>query len=196
LAKAYNGPPVFEDVTFAVERGQRLLVMGLNGAGKTSLLRLLAGLSEPSAGAWRAGVGVSIGYYAQEHEGIIAGRTVVDHLREQSSAPEAELRGLLGMFGLVGDKAFQDASTLSAGKRRSWRWPSSWPAGTIACCSTSPPTTWTHRHARVSAGPFEWPGAMVVVSHDSGFVSELAPDRVLLMPDGKRTPGAMTSSTS
>src|SRR5208282_260260 len=83
LVKAYSGPPVFEDVTFAVERGQRLLVMGLNGAGKTSLLRLLAGLSEPTAGTWRAGVGVSVGYYAQEHEGIVSGRTVVDHLREQ-----------------------------------------------------------------------------------------------------------------
>src|ERR1019366_10824980 len=117
LAKAYGGPPVFEDVSFAVERGQRLLVMGLNGAGKTSLLRLLAGLSEPTAGAWRAGVGVSIGYYAQEHEGIVGGRTVIDHLREQSSVPEAELRSLLGMFGLVGDKAFQDASTLSGGEK-------------------------------------------------------------------------------
>ena len=186
LAKAYNGPPVFEDVTFAVERGQRLLVMGLNGAGKTSLLRLLAGLSEPSAGAWRAGVGVSIGYYAQEHEGIIAGRTVVDHLREQSSAPEAELRGLLGMFGLVGDKAFQDASTLSGGEKTKLAL-AQLVAGRHNCLLLDEPTNNLDPPSRQGIGRAlsEWPGAMVVVSHDSGFVSELAPDRVLLMPDGE-----------
>jgi ATPase subunit of ABC transporter with duplicated ATPase domains len=186
LAKAYNGPAVFEDVSFAVERGQRLLVMGLNGAGKTSLLRLLAGLSEPSAGAWRAGVGVSVGYYAQEHEGIIAGRTVVDHLREQSSAPEAELRGLLGMFGLVGDKAFQDASTLSGGEKTKLAL-AQLVAGRHNCLLLDEPTNNLDPPSRQGIGRAlsEWPGAMVVVSHDSGFVSELAPDRVLLMPDGE-----------
>jgi ATPase subunit of ABC transporter with duplicated ATPase domains len=160
--------------------------MGLNGAGKTSLLRLLAGLSEPSAGAWRAGVGVSIGYYAQEHEGIIAGRTVVDHLREQSSAPEAELRGLLGMFGLVGDKAFQDASTLSGGEKTKLAL-AQLVAGRHNCLLLDEPTNNLDPPSRQGIGRAlsEWPGAMVVVSHDSGFVSELAPDRVLLMPDGE-----------
>ncbi len=185
LVKAYSGPPVFEDVTFAVERGQRLLVMGLNGAGKTSLLRLLAGLSEPTAGTWRAGVGVSVGYYAQEHEGIVSGRTVVDHLREQSSAPEAELRGLLGMFGLVGDKAFQDASTLSGGEKTKLAL-AQLVAGRHNCLLLDEPTNNLDPPSRQGIGRAlsEWPGAMVVVSHDSGFVAELAPDRVLLMPDG------------
>src|SRR5207253_9824839 len=68
LAKGYGGPLVFRDVSFEVERHQRLLVMGLNGAGKTSLLRILAGESEPNAGSFRLGHGVSLGYYAQEHE--------------------------------------------------------------------------------------------------------------------------------
>src|SRR5205823_8532890 len=64
LAKGYGGPLVFRDVAFEVERHQRLLVMGLNGAGKTSLLRILAGQSEPNAGSFRLGHGVSLGYYA------------------------------------------------------------------------------------------------------------------------------------
>ena len=49
VAKSYDGPPVFSDVTFALERGERLLVLGLNGAGKTSLLRILAGEATPIA---------------------------------------------------------------------------------------------------------------------------------------------------
>jgi ATPase subunit of ABC transporter with duplicated ATPase domains len=185
LAKAYGAEPVFEDVTFVVERGQRLLVMGLNGAGKTSLLRILAGLAAPTAGQWHSGVGVSLGYYAQEHEGIVAGRSVVAHLQEQSGAPETELRGLLGMFGLVGDKAFQDASTLSGGEKTKLAL-AQLVAGRHNCLLLDEPTNNLDPPSREGIGRAlsEWPGAMVVVSHDSGFVAELAPDRVLMMPDG------------
>ncbi|TMC80787.1 MAG: ABC-F family ATP-binding cassette domain-containing protein, partial [Chloroflexi bacterium] len=117
LAKGYGGPLVFRDVSFEVERHERLLVMGLNGAGKTSLLRILAGQSEPNAGSFRLGHGVSLGYYAQEHEGIRSGVTVLAHMREQSDAEERVLRALLGMLGLTGDIARQDAGTLSGGEK-------------------------------------------------------------------------------
>jgi ATPase subunit of ABC transporter with duplicated ATPase domains len=117
LAKGYGGPLVFRDVSFEVERGQRLLVMGLNGAGKTSLLRILAGESQPNAGSFRLGHGVSLGYYAQEHEGIRAGVPVLAQIREHSDAEEPVLRALLGMFGLTGDVARQDAATLSGGEK-------------------------------------------------------------------------------
>src|SRR5256885_17149749 len=56
-------------------------------------------------------------YYAQEHEGIRAGVSVLQHMREQSDADERELRSLLGMFGLTGDIARQDAGTLSGGEK-------------------------------------------------------------------------------
>jgi len=185
LTKSYGGPPVFEDVTFALERAQRLLVMGLNGAGKTSLLRILAGLTVPTLGSWRSGVGVSIGYYAQEHEGIVAGLTVLAHLREHSGAPETELRSLLGMFGLVGDKAFQDASTLSGGEKTKLAL-AQLVAGRHNCLLLDEPTNNLDPPSREGIGEAlsAWPGAMIVVSHDAGFVNERAPDRVLLMPDG------------
>ena len=77
LAKDYGGPPVFADVTFAVGRGERLLVLGLNGAGKTSLLRILTGQIDADAGTFAYGHGVEPGYYAQEHEGIRDGVDVL-----------------------------------------------------------------------------------------------------------------------
>ncbi|HTW08330.1 MAG TPA: ABC-F family ATP-binding cassette domain-containing protein [Acidimicrobiales bacterium] len=186
LAKAYDAAnPVFTDVSFAVERGQRLLVMGLNGAGKTSLLRILAGLVHPTTGSWRSGVGVSVGYYAQEHEGIVAGRSVLDHMRQESGAPEVELRGLLGMFGLVAEKATQDAGTLSGGEKTKLAL-AQLVAGSHNCLLLDEPTNNLDPPSREGIGRAlsDWPGTMVVVSHDSGFVAELAPDRVLMMPEG------------
>ena len=185
LAKAYGGPPVFEDVTFAVERGERLLIMGLNGAGKTSLLRILAGWSEPTAGTWRTGVGVSPGYYAQEHEGVRAGLSVLDHLRDALVTSERDRRALLGMFGLVGDIAFQDAGTLSGGEKTKLAL-AQLVAGQHNLLLLDEPTNNLDPPSRDAIGTAlsTWPGTMILVSHDVGFVSELAPDRVLLMPDG------------
>ncbi|MGI8492597.1 MAG: ABC-F family ATP-binding cassette domain-containing protein [Acidimicrobiales bacterium] len=185
LAKAYGGPPVFRDVSFAVERSERLLIMGLNGAGKTSLLRILASQSDPTAGTWRAGLGVSIGYYAQEHEGIRPGMGVLAHMSELSKAAEKELRGLLGMFGLSGEVAFRDAATLSGGEKTKLAL-AQLVAGAHNLLLLDEPTNNLDPPSREAIGRAlaDWPGAMVVVSHDAGFVSELRPDRVLLMPDG------------
>ena len=117
LAKGYGGPAVFTDITFQVEKGQRLLIMGYNGAGKSSLLRIIAGATKADAGGFRTGVGVSVGYYAQEHEGLDPARTVLDHMRDASDADDPVLRQIVGMFGLHGDKAFQPAGTLSGGEK-------------------------------------------------------------------------------
>src|SRR5712692_331871 len=185
LAKGYGGPPVFRDVTFEVERGQRLLVMGLNGAGKTSLLRILAGQSEPNAGRFRLGHGVSMGYYAQEHEGIRAGVPVLTHMRQMSDADERLLRALLGTFGLSGDIARQDAGTLSGGEKTKLAL-TQLVAGQHNLLMLDEPTNNLDPMSRAATGEAlaAWPGTMIVVSHDVEFVRALAPDRALLMPDG------------
>jgi len=187
LAKGYGGPLVFRDVTFGVERQDRLLVMGLNGAGKTSLLRILAGQSEANAGTFQLGHGVSMGYYAQEHEGIRAGVTVLAHMREQ--APEAEervLRALLGMFGLTGDVARQDAGTLSGGEKTKLAL-AQLVAGRHNLLLLDEPTNNLDPPSRtgVARALAEWPGTMVIVSHDREFVEALQPGRVMFMPEGR-----------
>ena len=191
LAKAYGGPAVFESVDFAVERGRRLLVMGLNGAGKTSLLRILAGVTEPTAGTFRLGLDVSAGYYAQEHEGISAGVNVLEHMRGSAAGPmpDVEMRALLGMFGVSGDMAFQDAATLSGGEKTKLAL-AQLVAGRHNLLLLDEPTNNLDPPSREAIGQAlaAWPGAMVVVSHDAAFVSELEPDEVLLMPDGTVDP--------
>src|SRR3984893_10111025 len=185
LAKGYGGPLVFRDVTFEVERGQRLLVMGLNGAGKTSLLRILAEESQPTSGSFRLGHNASLGYYAQEHEGIRAGVPVLAHMHEQSDADERALRALLGSFNLQGDMARQDAGTLSGGEKTKLAL-AQLVAGRHNLLLLDEPTNNLDPPSREAIGQAlgSWPGAMVLVSHDTGFVSELEPDEVLLMPEG------------
>jgi len=188
LSKAYGGPPVFEDVSFDVGRGERLLVLGLNGAGKTSLLRILAGQSTANLGHVRVGLDVSIGYYAQEHEGITAGRSLLDHIREGAVAglTETGLRSILGMFGLSGDKVHQDAGTLSGGEKTKLAL-AQLVTGRHNLLLLDEPTNNLDPSSREATADAlaAWPGAMIVVSHDAGFVQRLRPQRVLLMPDGE-----------
>jgi ATPase subunit of ABC transporter with duplicated ATPase domains len=189
LTKGYGGPPVFEDVSFDVMRGERLLVLGLNGAGKTSLLRILAGQSHADAGSFRLGYGVSLGYYAQEHEGLRDGVGVLAHVRAESAdASDQDLRGLLGMFGLTGEVAFQDAGTLSGGEKTKLAL-AQLVAGRRNLVLLDEPTNNLDPPSRgaVAVALQAWKGSMVLVSHDVGFVEALAPQRVLLMPDGELT---------
>jgi len=188
LAKAYGSNTVFEDVTFDVGRRERLLVLGLNGAGKTTLMRVLAGQMEPDLGESRLGYGVSLGYYAQEHEGLVPGRSMLDHMRESAAGlgrGEQQMRGLLGMFGLSGDMAFQDAATLSGGEKTKLAL-AMLVAGRHNLLLLDEPTNNLDPPSRgaVGAALREWKGAVVFVSHDPELVGEISPDRVLLMPDG------------
>ena len=185
LAKSYGGPPVFEDVTFSVARGDRLLIMGLNGAGKTSLLRILTEQTDADAGTFRFGHGVVPGYYAQEHEGITDGIDVLTHMRAESPAEDQQLRSLLGMFGLSGGIAFQDAGTLSGGEKTKLAL-AQLVAGRKNLLLLDEPTNNLDPPSRTAIAEAlqDWPGAMVIVSHDTEFVEALAPERVLLMPDG------------
>jgi ATPase subunit of ABC transporter with duplicated ATPase domains len=188
LAKSYGGgPPVFSDVDFDIGRGERLLVLGLNGAGKTSLLRILAGTSSADTGTVSFGHQVSVGYYAQEHEGIRTGLSLLDHMTEAApTLPEQQRRRLLGTFGLSGDKVHQDAASLSGGEKTKLAL-SLLVAGRHNLLLLDEPTNNLDPPSRVAvaAALASWAGTMVLVSHDTAFVRELAPDRVLLMPDGE-----------
>jgi ATPase subunit of ABC transporter with duplicated ATPase domains len=185
LAKAFGRKTVFEDVTFDVGRGERMLVLGLNGAGKTTLLKTVVGELEADLGTISLGHEVSLGYYAQEHEGISAGRNLLDHMRDVSSEPDQYLRSLLGMFGLHGEIVFQDASTLSGGEKTKLAL-TMLVAGHHNLLLLDEPTNNLDPPSRAAIGAAlrTWKGAMVLVSHDTEFVTELEPNRVLVMPDG------------
>jgi ATPase subunit of ABC transporter with duplicated ATPase domains len=108
-------------------------------------------------------------------------------MREQvdPAVTDEELRRLLGMFALTGDKAYQDASTLSGGEKTKLAL-AQLVAGRHNLLLLDEPTNNLDPGARAAtaAALAAWPGTMIIVSHDTGFVSQLSPDRVLLMPEG------------
>lgn len=191
LSKGYGGPPVFEDVSFDVGRGERLLVLGLNGAGKTSLLRILAGETTASIGNFEWGYNVSVGYYAQEHDNIRSYDNLLDHMRSElagagSALTETQLRALLGMFGLRGNKVFQEAGSLSGGEKTKLAL-AMMMVGRHNVLLLDEPTNNLDPPSRdaVAEALSSWKGTIIFVSHDTDFVKMLEPTKVLLMPDGQ-----------
>ncbi len=90
LSKSYGSLEIFTDVDLAIDRGNRVVILGLNGAGKTTLLRILGGVDQPDTGQVEPGHGARLGYYAQEHETLDVTRTVLENM--QSAAPQLDRR--------------------------------------------------------------------------------------------------------
>jgi ATPase subunit of ABC transporter with duplicated ATPase domains len=186
LTKSYGGHDVLRGVDLAVDRGSRLVVLGLNGAGKTTLLRLLAGRAVPDAGRVVHGHGLRLGYFAQEHDTLEPARTVRENLA--SAAPhldDGEARRVLGAFLFTGDDADKPAGVLSGGERTRLALAGLVHSGANVLLLDEP-TNHLDRASRaeVLAAVDSYPGAIVMVTHDEGAVEALRPDRVLVLPDG------------
>ncbi len=186
LSKSYGSQEVFTGVDLAIDRGSRVVVLGLNGAGKTTLLRLLAGIETPDTGEVHPGHGLKLGYYAQEHETLDLERTVVENLR--SAAPDlsdTQVRSVLGSFLFSGDDADKPARVLSGGEKTRL----ALAALVVSAANVlllDEPTNNLDPASReeILAALRGYQGAVVLVSHDEGAVAALDPERVLLLPDG------------
>ncbi|WP_156759789.1 ABC-F family ATP-binding cassette domain-containing protein [Microbacterium karelineae] len=186
LSKSYGALEIFAGVDLAIDRGSKVVVLGLNGAGKTTLLRILAGVDESDTGQIEPGHGLKIGYYAQEHENLDVDRSVLQNM--MSSAPnlnETEARKVLGSFLFTGDDVHKPARVLSGGEKTRLS------LATLVVSSANvllldEPTNNLDPASRdeILGALAHYEGAVVLVSHDEGAVQALNPERVLLLPDG------------
>jgi ATPase subunit of ABC transporter with duplicated ATPase domains len=186
LTKNYGSLEVFTGVDLAIDRGSRVVVLGLNGAGKTTLLRLLAGTETPDAGVIEPGHGLKLGYFAQEHDTLDNIATVWENIRHAApDTGEQELRSLLGAFMFSGPQLDQPAGTLSGGEKTRLAL-----AGLVASTANvlllDEPTNNLDPASReqVLDALRSYLGAVVLVTHDPGAAEALEPQRVVLLPDG------------
>ncbi|GAA1562991.1 ABC-F family ATP-binding cassette domain-containing protein [Kribbella sancticallisti] len=185
LTKAYGGLQVLKGVDLAIDRGSRVVILGLNGAGKTTLLRLLAGREQPDSGRVVAGHGLRLGYFAQEHDTLDLAGTVRQNLA--SVAPgltDGEVRNVLGSFLFSGDDADKPASVLSGGEKTRLALAGLVHSGANVLLLDEPTNNLDPASRDEVLGAVGgYPGAIVMVTHDEGAIEALRPDRVLVLPD-------------
>jgi ATPase subunit of ABC transporter with duplicated ATPase domains len=186
LSKTYGSQEVFTDVGLAIDKGSRVVIVGLNGAGKTTLLRMLAGIDVPDTGEVRPGHGLKLGYYAQEHETLDQTRTVVENLR--SAAPDltdTQVRSVLGSFLFSGDDADKPVKVLSGGEKTRLALAALVVSAANVLLLDEPTNNLDPASREEILGALRsYEGAVVLVSHDEGAVEALNPERVVLLPDG------------
>ena len=186
LSKSYGSLEVFTDVDLAIDRGSRVVVLGLNGAGKTTLLKTLAGVEAPDTGEVVAGHGLKLGYYAQEHETLDPQATVLDTMRAAAAQlADTELRRVLGSFLFSGDTVDQPTRTLSGGEKTRLALARLVVSSANVLLLDEPTNNLDPASREEVLGALRgYRGAIVLVTHDEGAVDALGPERVLLLPDG------------
>ena len=184
LAVVYDTNTVLRRVRFAAHRGDRIAVVGRNGAGKSSLLRCLAGVQAPSRGAVSLGTNVHLGYFAQEHEQIDTEALAIDNVDDSVLRTDKERRALLGSFGLTGAAMDQPAGSLSGGERAKLGL-AMLAAGRSNLLVLDEPTNNLDPASVDAVGRMfrHWEGTIIVVSHEPAFVEALEPTHCLRLPD-------------
>jgi ATPase subunit of ABC transporter with duplicated ATPase domains len=184
LSVSYGDLDVLRDCNLITRRGDRIVIVGKNGAGKSSLLRCLAGTQSQQSGTVKFGANVNVGYFAQENEQIDFTKTVLGNLENSTVVTEVARRSLLGAFGLKGDAAHQNPRTLSGGERAKLA---------LAMLASSDanlllldePTNNLDPASVEALGEMmrQWKGTIVAVSHERGFVEALEPTHAVLLPE-------------
>ncbi len=186
LSKSYGSLEVFTAVDLAIDRGSKVVILGLNGAGKTTMLRILAGIEEPSSGEVLYGHGAKLGYYAQEHETLDVQRSVLDNMKSASpNLNDTDVRKVLGSFLFTGDDVEKPAKVLSGGEKTRLALAMLVVSAANVLLLDEPTNNLDPAsRAEVLNAIRTYAGSVILVTHDPGAVEALEPDRVLVLPDG------------
>ena len=186
LSKSFGARRLFHDLNLHVRAGERIALLGANGVGKTTLLKILTGRERPDTGEARFGSGVEVGYYDQQQEGLSPDKTVLDEVWDDFPRMEqTPIRNALAGFLFTGDDVLAPVSTLSGGER-----------GRVLLTKLmlrqdnflilDEPTNHLDMDSRemLETALLGFEGTILTVSHDRYFINRIA-DRVLVMePDG------------
>ena len=186
ISKSYDDLQVIKNLNFSIRRGEKIAMLGPNGVGKSTLIKLLIGQIKPDSGVVEWNPMNRLGYYSQEFENFDMEKSVIQLFSDKCQRMESFCRPFLGKFGFAANKVHQKVGTLSGGEKTR--------LSMAMLCSTDAnllildePTTYLDiMSQRVILEALKtYKGTMIIVSHTEEFIKELKPDKVFLMPEAK-----------
>ena len=176
---------LIDDLTFDLSRGEKFLIVGENGIGKSTLLKLIVGILKPLAGEILVNQKCEIGYYAQEHELLNNDKTILENI-EEFGLSKNEMRSFLGNFLFSGDEVFKKVGVLSPGERSRVALAKLALTGANFLILDEPTNHLDPQTQEIIAKTFrDYEGTMLVVSHNVEFVDNLGVERMLMLPSGQ-----------
>ena len=186
MSKSFGEKHLFHDLTLRVRAGDRVALIGPNGIGKSTLIKIIVGEEQPDTGFIRYGSNVDIGYYDQHQSTLHADKTVLDEIWDRFPQMEqSNVRGALGMFLFTGDDVFKPIHTLSGGEK-----------GRVALTALmlrkdnllllDEPTNHLDMDSRevLEDALADFGGTIITVSHDRYFINRIANRIIEMQPDG------------
>lgn len=178
---------LYKNLNFDLSRGEKLLVVGENGIGKTTLLRLIMGYLKPLEGNIEITEKTDIAYYAQEHEILEPNKTILENFANFGLA-DYEIRRMLGSFLFSGEDIFKKVEVLSPGERSRVALAKISLTGANTLLLDEPTNHLDPMTQLIISDTFKnYEGTMLLVSHNLDFVDNLNINRMLLLPSGRIT---------
>ncbi len=186
LSFSYGADPLLRGLSFLVKRNDRLFLVGPNGCGKSTLIKLMLGKLTPTGGYIEAGYNVNVGYYDQENQNLTPANTVLDELwNAYPTLTELEIRNTLARFRFVGEDVYKSVGDLSGGERARLTL-SKLILSDMNLLILDEPTNHLDIDSReaLEAALADFEGTVITVSHDRYFIGKLATRILDLAPDG------------
>ncbi len=186
LSMAFGQKKLFDNLDFLVKRGDRLLIIGPNGCGKSTLIKLFMDKLRPVGGKIEMGYNVEIGYYDQENQNLDEKKTVLDELWDTyPTLPEQKIRSTLAWFNFFGEDVYKQVGVLSGGERARLTL-SKLILSHMNLLILDEPTNHLDIDSKeaLESALEEFDGTIIAVSHDRYFIEKLANRIIELKPDG------------
>ncbi|CAN5188885.1 ABC-F family ATP-binding cassette domain-containing protein [soil metagenome] len=184
IAKSFEENRILDDISLTLLRGERLALIGPNGVGKSTLIKILLGSIAADSGSVLNDERIKIGYYSQEFESFNFDRSLIDVTSDAANLPEQAVRPLLARFLFMGKKVYQTVGTLSGGEKTRLSIALLLLQNNNVLILDEPTTYLDTLSQRIILEALKgYKGSMLVVSHTEDFIAELKPHKVLILPE-------------